>query len=93
MDIVDRLREGVYDGDYEGLNTLLDDAIAEIAALRNEVERLRKLDTEAAQVEKVICMHSRHFTGEAPYIGWPGLALALSQDYIDLENFRRYYEN
>lgn len=80
MDIVEKLRTSDPYGDS---SDLLNEAA-------NEIERLRKLDQEAAQVELVICMHSRYFTGEEPYVGWSGLALALSQDYSDLEKYLTY---
>jgi hypothetical protein len=49
----------------------------------------RRLETEAAKyVESVICMHSAHFTGEPPYVGWEGLGRALQEDYADLRALR-----
>lgn len=43
------------------------------------IERLSKLDREAANyVESVIVMRTR-FTGDPPYVGWKGLGLALTE--------------
>lgn len=56
--------------------------IARLEASEARVKTLERMDREAAtHVESVICMKSKHFTGEAPYIGWKGLGLALTQDY------------
>lgn len=55
---------------------------ARVTALEAELEKYKRLDREAAtHVETVICMRSKHFTGEPPYVGWSGLGLALRQDY------------
>ena len=60
------------------------------ADAKSEIEKLRKLDREAATyVEAVICMRSMHFTGEPPYIGWKGLGKALNEDYNDRDKGER----
>jgi hypothetical protein len=56
-----------------------------LADAEAEIERLRKLDREAATyVETVICMRTK-FTGEPPYVGWKGLGLALTERLDELE--------
>ncbi len=46
------------------------------------IAELESIDREAAShVESIICMRSKHFTGESPYVGWKGLGLALTHDY------------
>lgn len=80
-DIVDRLR--AVEGDTTKYHRNPDGP--EAAA---EIERLRGLDQEASEVEAVIVMRSRHFTGHEPYVGWEGLALALRKDYDELDRLR-----
>jgi hypothetical protein len=54
-------------------------SISSILELRDEMEKWRNLENEAARyVESVICMRT-HFTGYPPYIGWKGLGLALEE--------------
>lgn len=57
----------------------LQEAHAELDALRAERDRLTKMDSEAAtHVETVICTRTA-FTGEPPYVGWAGLGRALTE--------------
>lgn len=69
-------------------------ARAERDEAREEAERFKKLDQEAATyVETVICMRT-HFTGDEPYVGWKGLALALREhlDSMDAKLAAAYEE-
>lgn len=91
-DLVERLRTVHAPGNFlrmsdmvELLNKERAEAAAELEKLRVDVARLQKLDEGAAKVEAIICMRSWHFTGKPPYVGWEGLAKALSEDYGALE--------
>jgi hypothetical protein len=54
------------------------------SALRR-IEQLEKMDTDAANyVECPIVMRTK-FTGDAPYVGWKGLGLALSEALDELD--------
>lgn len=64
---------------------LLTAQAAEISAKDARIQELESLDREAAlHVESIICMRSKHFTGDPPYVGWEGLGIALRQDYDSL---------
>lgn len=53
------------------------------------IERLAKMDREAATcVEGVICMRTG-FTGEPPYVGWKGLGLALTEALDERDALRK----
>lgn len=54
------------------------DMDAAITEAEETIARLQKLDAEAAKVETIICLRT-HFTGDTPYVGWGGLALALTE--------------
>lgn len=60
--------------------------------LLTEREKLVALDKEAAAfVETVICLRT-DFTGEAPYTGWKGLGMALTEaldERDELRDFRK----
>lgn len=63
-------------------------AAADVARLLEIAKRYRRMDREAANyVESVICMRTR-FTGEAPYVGWKGLGLALNEELDEQERLR-----
>ena len=67
--------------------------LEEIKRLNAWIEVLERLDREAAtHVESLICLRSKRFTGEPPYVGWKGLGLALSQDYDELDRARAALE-
>lgn len=58
---------------------------AALSSARTEIERLRKLDAEAAtHVESLIVMRT-HFTGEGQHVGWRGLGLAL-KEHLDAKD-------
>lgn len=86
--------EEEYDGDMlevlestygESAHSLIVVLAREVMWLRAENEMLRKLDQGAAKVEEIICLRSQTFTGEPPYVGWEGLAKALTEDYNELQ--------
>jgi len=57
-------------------------------------ERYRQMDREAAKhVETAIVTHSRHFTGEEPYVGWERLGRALREDYDLLSRYEDFEED
>lgn len=61
---------------------------AEVSAESLRIKVLERMDMEAATyVESVLVLRSR-FTGEAPYVGWEGLGLALKQELDDRDSFR-----
>jgi hypothetical protein len=61
------------------LSAQLSAAERERGEARERVETLERMDREAAtHVESVIAMRTA-FTGDAPYVGWKGLGLALNE--------------
>lgn len=57
------------------------------------IERLAKMDREAAEhVESVICMRTG-FTGDPPYVGWKGLGLALREALDERDSLRKLKSN
>lgn len=67
--LVNRLR--AYSGDRY-VTELLEEAA-------KRIERLERLDREAANhVESTICMRT-NFTGDPPYVGWKGLGIAINE--------------
>jgi hypothetical protein len=64
------------------------EAADRIEQLEAEVEKWKKLDSEAATyVESVICMRT-DFTGNPPYVGWEGLGLALNEALDERDRLR-----
>ena len=56
-----------------------------IYMLELQLKHFRKLDAEAAEVEKIIATRTQ-FTGYPPYFGWNGLALALNEALDDRDS-------
>ena len=57
-------------------------------SLKERVDTLEKLDSEAATYVESIIVQRTHFTGEYPYVGWRGLGLALNETLDELEYFK-----
>lgn len=57
------------------------DVVASVVLALYMLHRKQGQETAAMKdIELMICMHT-HFTGDPPYVGWPGLALALREHF------------
>ena len=54
------------------------------ASLRRKLEKTERALEEVQTLEVIIAMRTR-FTGNSPYVGWAGLALALNERLDELE--------
>lgn len=78
--------ERAENGQVSAVNSLFVSCQYAIRDLENQLEELSGRLKEALEVETIAAMMT-HFTGQYPYVGWKGVALAIAEALNDKNIF------
>lgn len=80
--LIERLRK------YRGPWLVPEEAAAALESLREERDRYKRLDAEAAEHVETFVVMRAPFTGEPPYVGWKGIGQAIREVYAERDAAR-----